>query len=221
MANHLDNVLNVYYSKRAKEYEKVYNRPNRMRLQEQELIAEYIKKSFKNRYVLELACGTGYWTKYLLKSAYKIVAVDASSEMLKIASSRYSSNPSINFLQMDAYNPPKTFPLFSGAMACFWFSHIHKKQIHRFLKVLHTRLTPASFVLFVDNVYRKGLGGKLIVKKGRKDTWKQRRLDSGENYEILKNYYNKDDLERIFFKYTDKIEIQYLSHFWLVGYFYY
>lgn len=207
-----------YYSKRAKEYEAIYHRPNTVRLQEQNFIAEYIRKSMKGRYVLELACGTGYWTKYLLGIAKKIQATDISPQMLEIASKRYSYHSSIQFLLADAYDPPKSIPPFTGVMANFWLSHIPKRKISSFLKTLHSRVMRNAFILFVDNVFQRDIGGTLIRKKDQVDTWKKRQLENGEKYTILKNYYAKKQLRAIFSPFTKKLGVCYFKHFWLVGY---
>lgn len=216
----LDENLIKYYSKRAGEYEEIYHRSDPKRQKELTFIGEYIKKTFKNRYVLELACGTGYWTKYLLKSANKIVAIDASYEMLKITSKRYASHSAINFILADAYDPPVAFPPFTGAMANFWFSHIPKKRISAFLSTLHSRLAKRAFVLFVDDIYHEGIGGELVTEKGSPNIWKRRELMSGEKYEIIKNYYSKDQLLTLFSSYSQKAQVHFLTYYWLVGYFY-
>ena len=66
MQKKLDLNLKEYYSKRAKEYDAVYRRNIPVRIKEQEYIRKEIARLFKDKYVLELACGTGYWTKYLI-----------------------------------------------------------------------------------------------------------------------------------------------------------
>jgi ubiquinone/menaquinone biosynthesis C-methylase UbiE len=212
------NPLNEYYSKRAQEYDSIYKRPIKVRLKEQQIIADFIQKKFKDKFVLELACGTGFWTKYLVKSASKILASDYSLEMLQIASGLINKK-NIIFIQADAYNPPLSEPKFEGLMVNFWFSHIPKIKIKDFLEEVHKRVRKDGFVMFCDGVYREELGGKLIIKKGEKDTYKLRKLQNGEEYEILKNYYSKEELLQIFSKYSRKLEIKYLTHFWVVGYY--
>jgi len=207
-----------YFSKKAPEYEEVYAIPDPIRLKEQEIIEQYITNSFTNRYVLEIACGTGYWTKHLLKSAQKVVAIDASDKMLEISSKQYASYPQVNFFLADAYNPPISFPPFSGTMANFWFSHVPKKNMHQFLDTLHSRLSSNAFVLFVDSNFRGEESGKFIQKKGTEDTWKRRKLQNGEEYDVLKNYFTKNELEDVFSKYAKNLDIQYLTNFWIAGY---
>lgn len=214
----LKKTLAEYYSKRSKEYDEVYHRPDKTRLKEQKFLAEYTSKTFKRRLVLEIACGTGFWTKYLLKSAKKVLATDYSFNMLEIASLRLSKSSSVIFLQADAYNPPISIPKFNGAMANFWFSHIPKKKIKKFLDTLHSRLTKNSVVLMADDVYIKGRGGELIQKEGQ-DSFKRRVLKSGEQFDILKNYYSQEELEKIFSKYSYRLEIKYLTNFWIAKYY--
>lgn len=214
----LKKTLAEYYSKRAKEYNDVYHRSDKTRLKEQKFLAEYITQSFKGRFVLEVACGTGFWTKYLFKSAKKVLATDYNPNMLEIASSRLSKSSNVIFLQADAYNPPISIPKFNGAMANFWFSHIPKKKIKQFLDTLHLRLAKNSVVLMADDVYIKGRGGKLVQKEGQ-DTFKRRVLKSGEQFDVLKNYYTSEQLKKIFSEYSHRLEIKYLTNFWISRYY--
>ncbi len=214
----LKKTLEEYYSRRAEEYDDIYHRPDKTRLKEQKFLAEYISQTFKGKFVLELACGTGFWTKHLIKSAKKILATDYSKNMLEIASYRLAKNSNIILLQGDAYNPPISSPKFNGAMANFWFSHIPRGKIKKFLDTLHSKLAKNSVVVFIDGVYIEGLGGELISKDKREDTFKMRTLSSGEKFDILKNYYNEKELEKIFSKYSKRIEIEYLTNFWIVKY---
>lgn len=213
----LQKTLNEYYSKRAQEYDNTYHRPDKIRLKELKFLAEYITSTFKGKTVLELACGTGFWTSELLKSAKKVLASDYSENMLEIAGERLSENPNIIILQADAYNPPVSYPKFNGAMANFWFSHIPKNKIKKFLNTLHSRLAENSVVLLADDIYIEDRGGELIRKD--QDSFKRRKLNSGEQFDILKNYYTKNQLEKIFSKYSKKLEIKYLTNFWVVRYY--
>lgn len=214
----MKNSLNEYYSKRALEYDSIYKRSDSSRLKEQQILADLIIKKFKDKFVLELACGTGFWTKYLAQSASKVLATDYSLEMLTIAANIVSKK-NIFFIHADAYNPPKSRPLFNGLMANFWFSHIPKDKISKFLEEIHKRLSKDSLVFLADGIYRKDLGGELVMKKGLKDTYKLRTLRNGEKFEIIKNYYSKGELSKIFSKYSRKFTIKYMSHFWIVWYY--
>ena len=72
--------------------------------------------------VLELACGTGRWTELLLRHATSVTAVDASPEMLAIASARVSDER-VRFIQADLFTwaPDRRYDVvFFGS----WLSHV-------------------------------------------------------------------------------------------------
>lgn len=59
-------------------------------------------------------------------------------------------------------------------MANFWFSHIPKLKIKKFLDTLHSRLSKKSVVLLADGVYIEQLGGELLIKGKLQDTYRKK-----------------------------------------------
>ena len=209
-----------YYKKRAQEYEEIYNRQDPERIAEQENISESIRQFLMNRNIIEIACGTGYWTKFLSESAKSIVATDAVKEVMDIAMQKdYSCK--IQFQTADAYNLQFENEAFDGCLAMFWFSHINKARINEFLEGLHRILKSGSRVFIGDNLYVEGIGGKLVVKKGEQDTYKERTLKDGTQELVLKNYYSKEELKEIFEKHVhgfSTMNIHFGKCFWHVEY---
>jgi ubiquinone/menaquinone biosynthesis C-methylase UbiE len=79
--------LEKYYADRAGEYDRVYLKPERQSdLRKLELL---LGQEFKGLDVLEIACGTGYWTQFIARSAGKILAIDYNPETIQIARNRY------------------------------------------------------------------------------------------------------------------------------------
>jgi SAM-dependent methyltransferase len=208
--------MKAYYSRRAQEYEKIYHREDPVRQGEQKRIAEQISNLFEGRSVLEVACGTGYWTSFLDQVADQIVGVDASEEVLQIARSKGLS--SAEFCLGDAYDLGSVKGKYDGAVANFWFSHIQKGRIEPFLKGLHDRLDVGAVVFMADNILMDGIGGELIAKVGEADTYKIRTLEDGTTYEILKNYYDKNELTALFMPYAEDLEIEMGTCFWWLSY---
>ncbi len=204
-----------YYSKRAEEYEDVYHRDDPIRQGEQNQIKEELKRLLAGKSVLEIACGTGYWTKYIAEVAKNITGIDISDEVLEIARSK---NIQAQFINGDAFNLEKIEGNFNASCANFWFSHIEKKRIDQFLKDFHKRLMNNSPVFMADNMYIEGIGGKLIKKDDSYDTYKVRKLSDGGEYQILKNYYDEKELHLIFQKYAKEINIKIGKCFWWVNY---
>ena len=210
--------MEQYYSNRVKEYENIYNRNDKVRQDEQERIKAKMRDVFIGKNVLEVACGTGYWTETISKVASKLTAVDILEETLIEARKKNINVSNIKFSIGDAYKLEEVEGQFDAACANFWFSHVPKSRIQEFLEGLHRRLEKGSVIFMADNVYVPGIGGEFITKYGEKDTYKIRELSNGEKYEIIKNYYSEEELRNIFEKYADDFHITIGSCFWWIWY---
>lgn len=186
-----------YYRRRAKEYEEIYYRDDAVRQQEQREIATALKGTLRDRRVLEVACGTGYWTKFLSETAQSICATDVAQEVLEIAKRKKYGCP-VFFCIEDAYNLSFEDSSFDGGLASFWFSHIPRKRIESFLKSFHRVLLGGSRVFIADNVHVPGMGGQLVTIEGDENTYKLRRLKDGSEHLVLKNYFSLEELVKIF-----------------------
>lgn len=212
--------MQSYYAKRAKEYESIYHRDDPTRQQELGIITKALQKACRKKNVLEIACGTGYWTERASHTAKHITATDAVAEVLAIAKAKSYDCP-ISFQLADAYNLPFTDVLFDAAVANLWFSHIPKAKVDDFLKGLHEILQKGSIIFMADNVFQKGVGGTLIEKPGDENTYKLRTLEDGTTHEVLKNYSTKQQLHDIFSQYDHNLSangIFYGQCYWYVMY---
>jgi demethylmenaquinone methyltransferase/2-methoxy-6-polyprenyl-1,4-benzoquinol methylase len=89
----------AYYRSRASEYDWFLRqgRYDRGPQHRQEWFAEVDKirsellPQIPHESVLEFACGTGLWTQLLTEHASRVVAVDASSEVIAQSTSRFSA----------------------------------------------------------------------------------------------------------------------------------
>src|ERR1051326_861454 len=84
-----------YYARRAGEYEKIFAKPER----QPDLVAlrALLPGLFAGRDVLEIACGTGYWTPIISESARSILATDINEEVLDIARHKAYPNRNVTF----------------------------------------------------------------------------------------------------------------------------
>lgn len=140
--------------------------------------------------VLELACGQGLWTGRLLRHADEVTAVDASSEMLAIASSRVDSDR-VRFLRANIFDwePDRRYDaVFFG----FWLSHVPLERFASFWTLVADCLEPGGRVFFVDDAYRTP--DELI--EGPASTTIRRRLNDGRAHRIVKVPHQPAELER-------------------------
>ena len=186
-----------YYKQRAKEYEDVYYWTDPHRQEEQRLMGETIKSSLRGRDVVDFACGTGWWDRILSETAKSIAGLDINEDVLEIARSKEYGCPA-KFQRGDAYDPPFTQPVFDGAIATFWLSHIPKARLHEWINTLHSVLKPGSRVFIAENTNIPGIGGPLVRKEGDENTYKLRTLKDGSQHTVMKNYYSACELVEIF-----------------------
>src|SRR5262245_3186062 len=68
--------------------------------------------------LLELACGSGYWTRVAATTAKAILATDCNPSSLELARSK-NLGPHVTFARADAFALPARDCLFDGGMAHF------------------------------------------------------------------------------------------------------
>lgn len=177
-----------YYAARAQEYDRIYARPERQA--DLRRMESWLPQALAGRSILELACGTGYWTRFYAPAARRVVALDSSPETLDIARGRVP--PNVRLLTGDAYRPPRSDTGFDGgfdgAFAGFWWSHIPLQRIPEFLERLHAALQPGARIVFIDNRFVSGSSTPLSDRTPEGDTYQHRRLDDGSVHRVLKNF---------------------------------
>ncbi len=197
--------MKSYYAARAKEYDKIYLKPERQF--DLRLIEQWLPPKFAQARVLEVAAGTGYWTQFLAPVAQSLVALDASAETFEVARSRLagaaslsvaapvtSSNPvpspsdNVQWLIGDAYDIPVPSELYDAAFAGFWFSHVPYSRQREFLTGLNRVLKPGAKVVLLDNLYVPGSSTVIAERDKEGNTYQIRPLADGSQHRLLKNF---------------------------------
>src|ERR671914_764833 len=134
--------LESYYARRAAEYEKIFRKPERQA--DLARLRTDLPALFKGERVLEIACGTGYWTPLIAAQAESVLALDYAEETLEIAKRKAYAKGNVRFEQADAYRLPEWQERFSACYAGFWWSHIPLEKLDAFLTSLHARLASGA-----------------------------------------------------------------------------
>jgi ubiquinone/menaquinone biosynthesis C-methylase UbiE len=209
-----------YYKDRAKEYEQVYEWRDPRRQEEQDLMGAEMMNFFSGMDVIDIGCGTGYWTQIISETAKSIMGIDINQTVLDIAISKTYHCPT-EFKVMDAYRidyPEKTF---GGALTSFWLSHVRREDLDGWIKQMHRILKPGARVFVSDNAFIEGVGGDLVSKPGDPNTYKLRTLNDGSKHLIVKNYFTKDELLELFSRHTRCVTGENIFHgrcFWWIKY---
>ena len=193
-----------YYRARAPEFDEWYDRKGYSDLGEKwnavwlsELstvrMALLAKLQFGTS-VLDLACGTGWWSEKLATRAMSVTGVDSSPEVLDQARARV---PSGMFAEADLFSwePDRTYDLvFIG----FFVSHVPRELFASFWERVGRALSPSGRVFFVDNLYRElpdlDSDTSFWRREIRPDGVATRTVNDGREFKIVKHYYEPEEL---------------------------
>src|SRR5690349_4311510 len=136
----VETTMAEYYGRRANEYEQIYAKPERQG--ELRCLQEFVERALVGRHVLELACGTGYWTQIVARRAKSVMATDVNEEVLNIARAKAIDPTRVRFRREDAYSLPAFRQKFTAGLAAFWWSHVPKAKLRSFLSRFHQQFSP-------------------------------------------------------------------------------
>jgi len=180
-----------YYKRRAAYYERVYQKPERqadLRAMEASLAAP-----FAGRRVLEIACGTGWWTPHAARDAQRWLATDANPETMAVARAK-ALPAAVELRQVDAYTLDGLGDeSFDAAFAGCWWSHVPLQALPGWLATLHARLEPGARVVMLDNSFVQTSSTPLTRRDEAGNTYQDRVLDDGSVHEVLKNFPTPDE----------------------------
>lgn len=206
--------MDRYYDLRAPEYEQIYYRDIPERRAELDFAAESLKKLADGQRVLDLACGTGYWSKVASQTAAEVVALDKSMPMIKEARQKQYGCP-VRIHQADLYSHGIEPDQFDLVLLCFWFSHHSKADFRRLFETVFSPAKQTGRIWLIDN-NPPAEGSENISARVDEhgDNYKRRYLDDGSEFIILKNYYSADELKAIFGRYATIEELRYGHYYW-------
>ncbi|HEY8069276.1 MAG TPA: class I SAM-dependent methyltransferase [Burkholderiales bacterium] len=211
--------LAAYYARRAAEYERIYAKPERQA--DLAVLRGRIGKLFAGRKVLELACGTGYWTDLLAVQAAQLTALDVNEEVLEIARAKehVSKNAAkVEFVRGSAYEIPDFSRRHGALFAGFWWSHVPLEKLDLFLDGVSAATAPGALIAFLDNRLVPGSSTAVSRRDAGGNTYQTRRLDDGSTHEVLKNFPAEGELIQRASRHGWGAHVDLLEHYWLLTY---
>ena len=203
-----------YYAKRAPVYEDVYRRPERAG--DLARLAQWLQEGCRGRYVLEVACGTGYWSRILAEVAASVVAGDLLEETLAEARSIAPAN--VAFRRFDALDLPADLGTYDAAFAGLWVSHVPYEALDGFFLGLRSHLEPGATVSLIDNTRAQLVDYPIVREDAHGNTYQERTLADGSKHEVLKNFPTTARLDRAIADFGRRTGSLELEHFWAYRY---
>jgi demethylmenaquinone methyltransferase/2-methoxy-6-polyprenyl-1,4-benzoquinol methylase len=131
--------------------------------------------------VLELAAGTGIWTRQLVELADRVVAVDANAEMLVLNTAEAEHVVADVF----AWEPTERFDL---CLFSFWISHVPEARFDAFWSLVRSAVRPGGRVFLVDGA---------IGDREPSGEEERRTLYDGREFRIVKRFWTPAQLTEL------------------------
>lgn len=204
----------AYYRERAKEYEKLYYKPERQEVLKQ--AANILQEIFNGMSLLEIACGTGFWTDKVAATAKSITATDINEAVLNIAQTKTYKPATVNFECRDMYSVDGI--AYDGLFGGFIWSHIRLEEVSAFVSTMNKHVEKGGTIVFMDNIYVEGSNSPITRTDARGNTYQTRTLENGAQYEVLKNFPTKEYLINLIKGEADEIKYYNLEYYWILEY---
>ena len=141
---------------------------------------------------LELACGTGLFTRWLAPRVVELTALDASPEVQSINRERVAAaNVRYELADLFAWTPERRFDL---VFMSFWLSHVPPDRFDALWSSVRAALAPGGCAYVIDSGWDTTSTAKNHVRPDRETGIAQRRLNDGSEYRIVKVFYEPEEL---------------------------
>jgi SAM-dependent methyltransferase len=196
----------AYYRKRAGEYDEWWFRTGRYDhgaelnaawfadVAEVETALTRYLDAVHPRRALELACGTGLFTRVLAPRVETLRALDASPEVLAINRGRVASeNVDYAIEDLFAWQPTERYDF---VFMSFWLSHVPDDHFDAFWGKVRDALAVNGIAYVIDSGWDLTSSATNHIRPDRENGIAARKLNDGSEYRIVKIFHEPDDLAR-------------------------
>ena len=202
-----------FYAKSAAHHDQVYDQPERQH--DLADMRRHVAEALRGHVVLELACGTGYWTEVIAASAESVVATDINAEMIALAKLRALPFDKVQLRVANAYDLPDDIGSYTAIFIGLWWSHVKRERQEKFLAHLRARVGDVVLVL-LDDAYVEGSSGTVARTDLEGNTYQISVTADGERYEIPKTYPSDSALRKKMASMVREIKIVRLEYYWML-----
>ena len=208
-------VMKNYYAQRANNYESIYKSPER----KASLLAmeERLCNVLDGHRVLEVACGTGYWTHRYAPVATAVLATDINQVMLDHAQQKEYPSGRVEFSLADVFALQAANGVqYSACFAGFLWSHIEREEQADVLAQLVKVVGRGSVLVLLDDNDVEGSSAPIARTDADGNTFQLRMQEGGTRVEIVKNYHTDSFLRKRIGLAARDIRIFRNDHYWML-----
>ena len=202
-----------YYARIATGYESIYAKPERQA--DLRALEARVRAMLAGRKVLELACGTGYWTDLFAREAAAVTALDYNEEMLAIARSKKQVGK-VGFVRGSAYEIPDFGRSHDALFAGFWWSHVGLQELDAFLDQVTRSIAPGALIAFLDNRYVEGSSTPVARRDAHGNGYQARKMGDGSTQEVMKNFPAEGELIQRASRHGWGAHVDLFQYYWLL-----
>jgi demethylmenaquinone methyltransferase/2-methoxy-6-polyprenyl-1,4-benzoquinol methylase len=194
----------AYYRKRAGEYDEWWFRTGRYDHGEElnaawnadareveSTLTSWLDRR-KPRRALELACGTGLFTRWLAPRVGEVLALDASPEVQAVNRERVQAgNVRYEVADLFAWQPGERYDL---VFMSFWLSHVPDDRFDNFWDKVRASLAPGGSAYVIDSGWDMTSTARNHMRPDRDRGIAERKLNDGSLYRIVKVFHEPDAL---------------------------
>ena len=200
-----------YYEKRLPDYESIYHKPERQH--DLGWLEQQLCDLTRGKDVVELACGSGYWSRRIAEVSRSLFATDGS-ELLARAALASCMAGRVSCGVIDAFNTP-SLKSYDVILSGFFYSHILRQQLPDFLRGIAASARSGARIVLFDNRFVTGSSTPLSRTDEAGNTFQARALRDGSQHEVLKNFPDETALKMALQTVCYDIEVCQSQYFWL------
>jgi trans-aconitate methyltransferase len=143
---------------------------------------------------LELACGTGLFTRHIAPRVGHLLALDASPEVVAINRARVAAaNADYAIEDLFAWQPSGRYDF---VFMSFWLSHVPDDRFVEFWTKVSSALTDGGSAYVIDSGWDMTSSAKNHIRPDRENGVAARKLNDGSEFRIVKVFHEPDALAR-------------------------
>ena len=209
--------MQTYYDERAHEYDewyqhrKLYADPANDEAWHKEVsrMTGWVQ-AFGSGRLLEIASGTGWWTRHLARRA-QVTTLEYAPAMIDMLKRRLrEEGASALVTRGDAYALPFAEGSFDGCFFGFWLSHVPPELLPVFFGEVRRVVRAGGEVLLVDSKPFRGEAPGAPLKQ-------ERMLNDGSRHHIVKVYHTPETLRALLEAYGTNVQTWTSGKFFTAG----